>query len=167
MSVCWAYPPKNSSFDWFQVVCSARASLCSSVCGKLLCKYCQPPTCVCVRGVFLSCCVLMLKKKRKKYPLIDRLSSVLSWSSFGSLQSSWVWRHKLYVDFSAEAVKLRLLGWGSSGGCFQVSPQMFGRVKFWALMGPLRDIRKRRHGPWSYKDVWHYLCAYFHSTTRP
>lgn len=46
MSVCWVYPPKNSSFDWFQVVCSAQASLCSFARVQLLRKRCQPPTCV-------------------------------------------------------------------------------------------------------------------------
>ena len=96
-------------------------------------------------------------KKLKKYHFyisIETRLSVHCWSTFGSdysLESSWIWRVKLGKPvfgeflpfFFADPLKLCQFVQGALlNSSFQVSTEMFDRVKFWALNGPLRDIQR-------------------------
>ena len=94
-----------------------------------------------------------IKNKIIIFTSIQTLYSVLCWSTFGSdysLESSWVWCHKLgtpvfgeYLPFiSADPLKLCHVGWGALlHSYFQVSLEMLDRVQVQALAGPLRTFR--------------------------
>ena len=87
------------------------------------------------------------------YISIQTHYSVIFWSTSGSvysLESSWVWRYKpgppvfgkFLPVFAADSLNLCQIGWGASlHSNFQVSPEMFERVRGRALAGPLKDIR--------------------------
>ena len=102
------------------------------------------------------------------YISIHSLCSMLCWCTFGSnysLKSFWIWCHKLgtpifgqFCPFLfAAPLKLHQVGWEVSvRSHFQISPEMFNRIKVCALAGPLKDIHRVVLKPF----FWYFGCVF-------